>query len=455
MDNVAVNQSIGSRLLTEQPGAVVIWMLFLLLFPMFSVEKADVFGFEGLQLFSPTKLIRLAWFFFMVVSFTAVSFHYFTNQHLRKLKFSGVDFVLVAYLLGAGISILLNTPTNIIAWYRFAELAVSLLASILVLRVCIHIHGDSGMALIVNRAIYRLMYVACVILFVLGMYDVDLVYFKEFQERFRFGGYVFGPNYLALLFTLSLTSAFYLFSRKAISAYALSLGLIVAHLGVFLTGSRSGIVLLLFVDVVGTLKFKMIKDHKLAFLWKHLLINAFLLLGMFSVYRLFTDASLLSGLVGLVGTGEDPLADLLTLNNRVTVYATALSGIIEHPVFGVGYVEGVRDYFASNFPLTFWIPPHAHNSILEIILAQGFLGGIFILVFIGLCCRKSILILGQNGGWSAEQISFSLIFSVVLIFSFTNVPFASIVSNMGIVFFMSGLVIISSERRLNENFTGT
>jgi O-antigen ligase len=447
MDNAAVKKPIGSRLITERPGAVVLWMLFLLVFPLFSVEKADVFGFEGLPMFAPTKLIRLAWFFSMVVTFSAVSFHYLTNQQLKKLKFRGVDLVPVAYLLGAGISILLNTPTNLVAWYRFAELTISLLASILILRVLLHLHDESGAALIINRAIYRMMHVACVVLFVLGLYDLDLVFFQEFQERFRFGGYVYGPNYLALLLALALISAFYLYSRKAISAYALSLALMVTHLGVFLTGSRTGIVILLFVDVVGNLKFKLIKNQKLAFLWKHLQINAFVLLALFAFYQLYSDTSWLSGLVGMVGTGEDPLSDLLSLNNRITVYATALNGIIEHPVFGVGYVEGVRAYFAGNFPLTFWIPPHAHNSILEIILAQGFAGGMIILAFIGLCWVKSIRILYQNRGWSSEQISFALIFTVLLLFSLTNVPFASIVSNLGMLFIISGLVVFSAERK--------
>jgi O-antigen ligase len=447
MDNHKINGTGGSRLFQERPDVILVWLLFLLLFPLFYVEKTDVFGFEGLSMFSPTKVIRLIWFFFTTAAFVAACFHCFTNQHLKKLKLNGVDYLIFAYIFGAGISIIVNTPTSIVAWYRFAELSITLSASILVLRIFILMYNDSWAALLINKVIFRLMYVACAVLFVIGLYDINLIFYNEVQGRFRFGGYVYAPNYLPLLFSISLLAAFYLFSKKEISLVVLLVSLVVTHLGVILAGSRTGIAILLFIDVISNFKFKLITNKKAAFLFRHFLINLACLTGLYLAYKVLFGSSLWFKLIEVVGKGEDPLAELLSLNNRISVYITALNGIFEQPLFGVGYVEGVRAYFANNYPIQFWVPPHAHNSVLEVILAQGVFGGIAVLVFIGLCCVKSAKILLLNKGWSLEQTTFALIFTVLLISSLTSVPFGSVTSSLGTVFFLSGLFIISAERR--------
>ena len=82
----------------------------------------------------------------------------------------------------------------------------------------------------------------------------------------------------------------------------------------------------------------------------------------------------------LTGLGRNP-----TLTGRTQIWGVALARIIERPLFGYG--RGV--FWAPNSPYaieagqalgTDWIPPHAHNGLIDLALDVGLIGLVLFLI---------------------------------------------------------------------------
>jgi O-antigen ligase len=103
-------------------------------------------------------------------------------------------------------------------------------------------------------------------------------------------------------------------------------------------------------------------------IYKHNAINK-LFIGFASIIVIMIAITTFS--VNQIGYGNDPLEELKTLNNRTVIYDVAFEGIKQNPWFGVGYVEGVKEFLKENFTQDFWLPPHTHNGYIEIALSLG------------------------------------------------------------------------------------
>jgi len=355
-------------------------------------------------------------------------------------------FFVFIYLAFAIVSVVLNTPSSLLAWYRISELLVFYLSAIFIVEYFFRNFGYQKTCIELNKFIFLSFKISLAVLLILGIFDPDLVFMSEIQNRLRLGGFAYSPNTLSILFILAQISISYLAAMKKFSKHRYFLWTIIIHILVILTDSRTGEAILIFSDFIILYKFGMVGPLKLK-------IITFLA----SLFFIASISLLLFSSIGFeliaskIGSGQDPHADLLTLNNRASVFLTAISGIQNKPIFGYGYVDGVQRFLSENYTLRFWTPPHSHNAFLEIFLSQGIIGGFSLFLILVVSIKKSLSHLLKRN-ISMEIISSSTSILVVMIAALTTAPIGNVVINLGIIFIVFGYILflgINSDKKEN------
>ncbi len=403
---------------------VYFFLLIFVFFPIFSVDKIDPLGFDTLPEYSYSKLIRIVW-----VMLTLITCMIIISKHGRyhyEVGMNLYDTLILIYLLSATISIAVNTPTRLVAWYRLFELIVFYFSSLLVTRYAFMQYNYHGAYNFLCKGIFYSFLATIIVLTVLGLYNTNYAFLSEIQNRVRLGGYCYSPNTLSILFVITQICAAYFFITHKYDFISFSFITLILHIAVFMTGSRTGLAILFFSDLI--LSFKLKSFSRLT---KYFII-LFLFALLTTVFIIIVYSSNLDLFVRLIGLGEDPLSELITLNNRASIYLVAFEGILQKPVIGHGYVDGVRQYLANNYSLSFWLPPHTHNSFIEVLLAQGFIGGlplIFIIIYSLALAIKSII-----HSKLTQNIIGSVIILSIFLSSLTTVPLGNTIINIGNIF---------------------
>ncbi|MEQ5767637.1 O-antigen ligase family protein [Halomonas sp. H33-56] len=399
------------------------FLLAIALFPVFGVEVVDKTGLTDMPLLSANKIVRLLWFFSTTVVFIALiklgSRAVFTKSHRQWLL---VSFLLI-------LSVGLNTPQSVVAWYRVAEIIVPL--AVIVFVVNKSVEYNVPVEILLHKAVYFIAATSLIVVFLYLILDQDMVWVKETQGRTRLGGYVYSPNMLGAFMSFGFVSALSLSKTErnnTIKSVFYIMSAIAFVSALIFTGSRTSLALLFLLILIHTHIY--MKKRFLLF-EKTILFLAAIIVGFCALIYLMLN---IMELIEVVGKGEDPIREIFTLNNRTVVFSTALHALIENPLTGVGYVVGVEDYYAENFPQRFWLPPHTHNGVLEILMALGGVFGLILLLYIlkNLLLHFGRIVLLKNGGGAV-----STYYVVVFALSMTTVPFGNVYGPLCGIFWMT------------------
>lgn len=89
------------------------------------------------------------------------------------------------------------------------------------------------------------------------------------------------------------------------------------------------------------------------------------------------------------GQGVD---NVTSASDRMGVWTTAIPLFFKRPLTGYGYISGVKESLAGATTTSWWIPPHAHNDILQAALTAGVLAAVLlVIIFIQVAKRISYL----------------------------------------------------------------
>jgi O-antigen ligase len=73
------------------------------------------------------------------------------------------------------------------------------------------------------------------------------------------------------------------------------------------------------------------------------------------------------------------LNNITTLSDRTYVWTDAIEAIQLRPILGYGFVAGAKNALKEHWKYSHWVPPHAHNEILQALLSGGILAAILVL----------------------------------------------------------------------------
>lgn len=71
--------------------------------------------------------------------------------------------------------------------------------------------------------------------------------------------------------------------------------------------------------------------------------------------------------------------NLTTLSERTMVWHASIMAIDLRPWIGYGYIAGAKNALRDHWNATNWVPPHAHNELIQAVLSGGIIAGILIL----------------------------------------------------------------------------
>jgi O-antigen ligase len=185
----------------------------------------------------------------------------------------------------------------------------------------------------------------------------------------RLGGSMFYPNMLALLAN---TIVFYSYLLK--TGWRRIGGMAFGATVLFFTYSRSGMI--------------------------SLVVCLFLLLLLYgNVWRRVFGIGIVSaGVLGIMaysgkiveflarGHGDDNLS---TLSERVQVWMASYEMFRQRPFSGYGYIAGPKEWLGIYVGSAHWMPPHAHNELIQAVLCAGIFGGLALLLLYLLVIRAA------------------------------------------------------------------
>lgn len=162
-----------------------------------------------------------------------------------------------------------------------------------------------------------------------------------------------------------------------------------------------------------------------------------LILGCISLFVFTYWVEILSGL------GRDP-----TLTGRTYIWSVAISRLMERPLLGFG-----REAFwapQSNYAVevgraigTNWVPPHAHNGLVDLALDTGLIG---LLLFLIIYFTTFFLVLKQASVTKKPEYIFQLTYLTFLIMNNMTESYLLYLTNICWVLFIT--IVWSTEKNL-------
>ncbi|MCT8166639.1 MULTISPECIES: O-antigen ligase family protein [unclassified Pseudomonas] len=270
--------------------------------------------------------------------------------------------LLLVYFFVALLGLALN-GVGVVGYYRLFEYLPFFCALVMLDRVLIK-EGLESAVNIFSKWVYLAAWMTLVVVVIGAIFSFEHFYALETQGRYRLGGDAYSPNYLGMVFVAGILSAIYLYGQTAsqVRRFLLVVNCCLFVVVLYLTGSRTAQFSL--IAALGWWWY--VKRTQLV----RMTLVVTVLFVIAPVLVLFLQF-LMEELLPLIGRGERPLYDLLTLNNRSVVAEVGLKGAFEHWGIGVGFVEGVKEYYRNNFTQSYWLPPHSHNALIEVFLSSG------------------------------------------------------------------------------------
>lgn len=203
---------------------------------------------------------------------------------------------------------------------------------------------------------------------------------KEYGSGFQ--GFTTNPGMTSavLIYALGTYLCFYASTKKAIINAMVFIAIIIF---IFLTGKRSGAVLALFLPVMTFF----VSTRNQTTLVKYgipIVLSVFLLF-----YFFIQNMGYFEDTTGLrkVTQGLEMFADSdeeINLNGREYLWAMAIQGFMENPLFGIG---------VSQFETWTGLGTNAHNMYLQVLCEQGLIGIILFVIPLVYCIMHTIYLL--------------------------------------------------------------
>jgi O-antigen ligase len=135
-------------------------------------------------------------------------------------------------------------------------------------------------------------------------------------------------------------------------------------------------------------------------------------------------------------------ADASSANGRTAIWDVAVHAWAEHPILGYGYISGPKNAIRDNWREAHWMPPHAHNELLQALLSGGVLSGSLIIWLYAYITWKGCRRARYN-----EQTTFFFLIWLNLVF--ISVVSTNITTGFGKpgVFFIGCFLILAVEAR--------
>ena len=134
--------------------------------------------------------------------------------------------------------------------------------------------------------------------------------------------------------------------------------------------------------------------------------------------------------------------NITTLSERTLVWEAARKAIVLRPWIGYGFAAGARNALRDQWNATNWIPPHAHNELLQALLSGGIPAGILLLAIYG-----RVLWLGVKGAKHGNKNVFLLIVLLQIFFmAFITLVISGTVSKVSLLFLITFVGIVAQPR---------
>lgn len=430
--SLEAKETSSARALTIKMDTVIILLLSLMPFNFSDVDKTglDLNIDNGID-----KVARVIWFLVSVITVLVLKPVLYKRIFLRSttlVKF--LIFYMAVILIG-----LVANGIGVIGYYRLCEYLILILA-LNTLSAAIEKYGkDFAVELFSRWVLFTAVLVLLVITFGLTV-SPHHFYALETQGRLRLGGNAYSPNFIGMVFGLGSLAAFYLYcgASKFTTKLVFAVWCIALLVALYFTGSRTAQFSVVIAFVAWF--FFSIGTGSKVFL---VLSGLVFLVPLGFIFH----ESLVASVLPMIGKGETPTYDLLTLNNRSVVAEVGLQGAFENWGLGVGFVEGVKQYYRSNFTQSYWLPPHTHNAIIESFLSGGIISLLIMVVILGGVLRSLIGCVFFKKNRSAI---FLAVFSIPLVLGcITMTIFGGVYTVLTFWFFSLALFSWSKNERKN------
>ncbi|MBE91297.1 MAG: hypothetical protein CMM76_17870 [Rhodospirillaceae bacterium] len=428
----------ATKVATTKKAAII--SLALASFPMPNFMEVDKTGLETgvsqIDIFA-----RLLWF---TLAFAALLL---SNRQALPRSFKKPNHLLALTLLYCATLIpgILANSANLVTLYRLLEYSLVIL-SLITLIDLIKNAGKEHAAHTLSLVIF--ISASVLLAFIAGGMFIDPSHFYgvETQGRARLGGNAYSPNLLGVIFSLAIICSIHLKKNQVKRKKYFYVIMITAFVvGLYLTGSRTAQLGLIIALVLWT----SLRMNRL----NRLIMIIFFSAPLIFIISILSD-QVISAAASLLGKGagvESRLEDLLTLNNRNIVAEVGLRGALENWTHGVGFVEGVKQYYRENFTQGFWVPPHSHNALIEAFLS----GGIATFFLAAYVYSKNLALIA--GKVAAKMTSKPDRFAITLLTpmmaaSLTMTTFGGIYTPITMWFFIGTLLLWTRERENKTAF---
>ncbi|MFA6549874.1 MAG: O-antigen ligase family protein [Candidatus Gracilibacteria bacterium] len=278
-------------------------------------------------------------------------------------------------------------------------------------------------------------------------YFIDIRIFSLSNFGSRVYGTLGNPNYLALLL-IAIIPFFGLFSefKSKISRILIAIGLLITLITLFLTGSRSAWVALIFGLLIASI-LVVIKKKK----YKMLVIVfaiIFIVVGIFT-FQKYQNTQIFHRF----SMTEDSTGSVTT---RLYLQKAGLELFIKHPIFGIGQetIAGqiepyLPEYLKSNH--IFYID-RTHNEFLDILVTQGLAGFIAYMVFWIVLLWNAIknYLNIRDSNVIHEKILLFAITAIIAIHANYAMNFATISGNI-LLYLFAGYIVANKMYNKNNN----
>lgn len=143
-------------------------------------------------------------------------------------------------------------------------------------------------------------------------------------------------------------------------------------------------------------------------------------------------------------------SDVASLSDRTEIWNVALKAAEMRPYIGYGFIVGARDALRDNWDEDNWLPPHAHNELVQALLSGGALA-----VFLVAWLYLYILWIGfRNARRDSYRTFFLLIWIELTIETAVSTNITTAFSRMGALLLISFVALFSDRlTHPEDNFT--
>jgi len=135
--------------------------------------------------------------------------------------------------------------------------------------------------------------------------------------------------------------------------------------------------------------------------------------------------------------------NLTTLSERTMVWQACFPAIDRRPWIGYGFIAGAKNVLKDHWNATNWVPPHAHNELIQGVLSGGIVAGILILAIYG---RVWYAALRSEHG--PKQVFLVIVLLQISLIAVISPQISSQYAKVGAIFLLTyfGLVAAQTEK---------